>query len=53
MPISGEEKKRKNVFIILEKILTFQTWKKAVTETCWKVKKKICLMGKKKKNIII
>lgn len=42
MPIiSGEEKERKKAFIILENMLTLQSWKKAVTESCWKVKKSL------------
>lgn len=49
IPVSGEEKKRKKVFIILEKMLTFQSWKQAVTET-WKVK--IFFMTEKKMGII-
>lgn len=50
MPIiSGEEKERKKAFIILENMLTLQSWKKAVTENCWKVKKSLL---DEKKNYI-
>lgn len=32
-------RKERKVFIVLEKMLTFQSWKQAVIQTCWKLKK--------------